>query len=53
MQATITGRFGWEAEAGATAALLLGSAAAASWLDDHDMTGTLLADATMAGAGRG
>ena len=53
VQATITGRFGWEAEAGATAALLLGSAAAASWLDDHDMTGILLADVTMAGAGRG
>ena len=52
VQATVTAPFGWEAEAGATAALLLGSSVAASWLADRGLDGILLTDATTVGAGR-
>lgn len=53
VQATVVATFGWEAEAGATAALLLGREAAGSWLDQHALQGILLEDASMIGASRG
>ncbi len=50
VQATVRAEFGWQAEAGATAALLLGSQDAPAWLDAHDMDGLLLTADTLVGA---
>ena len=42
VQATVVATDGWQAEAAATCALVLGSAAGSQWLTDHELQGFLI-----------
>ena len=53
VQATVIAEYGWQAEAGATAALLLGAAGGSRWLEDNGMRGVLLTADLAVGVGHG